>query len=72
MMTRIMRVAGWNLCFLHLDVVKDCLEECRVDFRRSVNKYILEYEFATNMDVRERLLALKILPVGKSRAPLAR
>ncbi|KAG6554405.1 hypothetical protein Mapa_004322 [Marchantia paleacea] len=72
MMIRIMSVAGWNLCFLHLDVVKDCLEECRVDFRRSINKYILEYEFATNMDVRERLVALKVLPAGKARAPLAR
>ncbi|KAL2642110.1 hypothetical protein R1flu_009697 [Riccia fluitans] len=69
-MVRIMNVAGWNLCFVYLDIVKDCFEEVRIYAHRAVNKSILEYEFATNMDARERLVALNILPVGRTSAPL--
>ncbi|KAL3678222.1 hypothetical protein R1sor_021178 [Riccia sorocarpa] len=71
-MVRIMNVAGWDLCFVHLNVVKECFEEVRIYTHRAVNNSILEYEFATNMDARERFVALNVLPVGRTSAPLPR
>ncbi|CAM6109105.1 unnamed protein product [Calypogeia fissa] len=70
MMKRIMFVAGGRMCFLYPKTVEECMKECRHDYHRSTNYSIIKHEFLTNEEVRERLTALKIFPVGNEPAPV--
>jgi hypothetical protein len=67
-----MFIAGGKYCLKYPRTVEDCMKECRLAYHRAVNYSIVEHEFLTNEEVRERLTCLKIFPVGKERPPVAR
>lgn len=68
MMSRIMFVAGGKLCMNYPRIMDEGMNECKLDYHRSINSSIVEHEFLINKEVRDRVTALNIFPVRKKRA----
>jgi len=65
-------LVGWELSQRYPETLKDVLAECRVDYHDAVNKAIQDFRFETQLQEREKLVAMQIFPLKGTKAPCPR
>jgi len=69
---KVRTLVGWELSQEYPETLKNIMDECRVDYHDAVNKAIQDYRFETQLQEREKLIAMQIFPLVGTKAPCPR